>query len=88
MYTQDETTRQGNCGVMNLEQKPKVANAIVYDCIKPVQRNLENQSPIFFDMVCADLRTHQWLSTIFSFNQRKLLKYRKTQNHIQHKAKP
>lgn len=74
--------RQGNCGVINLEQKPKVTNAIVYDCIKPVQRNLENKSPIFFDMVCADLRTHQWLSTIFSFNQRKFLKYRKMQNHI------
>lgn len=45
------------------------------------------ESLIFFDMVYADLRTHQWLSTIFSFNRRKFLKYSKTQNHSEDKAK-
>lgn len=32
---------QGNCGVIIWEQKPKMMNAIVYDCIRSVERNLE-----------------------------------------------
>lgn len=58
-----------------------MTNTLVYDCINSVERNLEKKSPIFFDMVSADLRAHQWFSATFSFNRRKNLKYSKMQNH-------
>lgn len=60
-----------------------MTNAIVYYRLRSVEGKLEKKNlQFFFDMVCADLKTHQWLFTIFSFNRRKILKYIKTQNHI------
>lgn len=35
-----------------------MTSTLVYDCINSVERNLGKKSPIFFDMVSADLRTH------------------------------
>lgn len=60
----------------------------LFMCIGSGEGNLEKESPIFSDTACADLRTRLWLSTIFSFNRRTFLKYSKTQNHMEHKAKP
>lgn len=83
MYTQEEIIVTVKLWDYNLRAKAKDDT-----CIKSVERNLEKKSPIFFDMVCADLRTHQWLSAIFSFNRRTFLKYSKTQSHRLLKAKP
>lgn len=41
----------------------------------------EINPPFSLTLVCADLRTHQWVSAIFSSNRRKFLKYSKIQNH-------
>ena len=67
---QERQLGRWKCGMIIWEQGPQKTNAIVYDCIRSGERSLGRESPIFFDTVCAELRTHRWLSTIFSLTRR------------------
>lgn len=78
---QRETTGTVHMWDSSLKAKAKDDKRHCLWCLRSVEGDLEKKSPTFFDMVCADLRTHQWLPTIFSSNRRKFLKYSKMQNH-------